>query len=122
MAGENITTIRIHDGGDALGLLTDIAANTDRAAILEAAEALRAEQREERTLGPGHMADLFAAVARRRGPFILKLESELLAYYAAAGDKMSAEGQAEFLAPMRQELNALFRADVEAVIAEARGE
>jgi len=35
---------------------------------------------------------------------------------------MSAEGQAEFLAPMREEMGRLFRADIEAVIREARGE
>jgi hypothetical protein len=111
----------IHVGGR-LEDLVEIAAQTDGKAILEAAEALRAEQREERTLGPGHAADLFAAVARRRGPFILRLEAELMEYYRRCAGQMSVEGQNEFLAPMRRELGALFRADVEAVIADARGE
>jgi hypothetical protein len=86
MASENITTI--HVGGlDALSLLTEIAGSADRKAVLEAAAALKAEEREERSISGDHMATLFEAVARRRGPFILRLERELSAYYAVAGTR-----------------------------------
>jgi hypothetical protein len=51
--------------------LASIAAGTDREAVIKAADALKRDE-----AGPGHMADLWAAVARFRGPYIQALERE----------------------------------------------
>jgi hypothetical protein len=96
--------------------LVEIAAGTDREAVLKAAKAW---EREEAS--PDHMADLFVAVARLRGPYILRLEAEVNAYRRLAGDKATAEGQAEHLARCRDEMRDLLRADIERVTREARG-
>jgi hypothetical protein len=96
--------------------LAEIAAATDRDAVLRAAEALKRDE-----AGPDHMMDLFTAIIRLRGPYILRLEAEISAYYALAGSQRSAEGQAEHLAQHRDEMRRLFRRDPDAIIREAEG-
>ena len=105
--------IIIHVDGKFEGLAS-IAAMTDAEAVRAAGEAWKRDE-----AGPDHMADLFMAVVAMRGPFIARLEAELNAYRRLAGDKVTAEGQAEYLAPLREEMRRLFRTDAEAVIREA---
>jgi hypothetical protein len=99
-------------GGGSFEDLKALAAGTDREAILKAANALKRGE-----AGPGHLADLWAAVARFRGSYIQAFERAGNAYIAGSG---TLEGLNEHLAGQREELGALFRADLEAVIAEAR--
>ena len=70
-------------------------------AILEAAKALRAEEREEKSISARDMFVLFSAAMRRRGPFAQRFEAELNAYYRSV-DKPTAEGQAAHLEPSRR--------------------
>lgn len=106
--------IDIPVGGGRFEDLVSLAAGTDREAILKAADALKREE-----AGPGHMADLWAAVARFRGPYIQAFEREASAYLAGGGTR---EGLNEHLARKREELGALFRIDLAQVIKEAEGE
>jgi hypothetical protein len=101
-------------GGGSFEDLKALAAGTDRQAILEAADALKRHE-----AGPGHVADLWAAVARFRGPYIEAFERVGNAYLASKG---SAEGLGEHMASKREELGALFRIDLAQVIKEAEGE
>jgi hypothetical protein len=103
--------IRI-DGRGGVEALAEIAAGTNREAILKAGQAWK---RDEATLD--HMMDLHTAVLRRRGPYAIAFEREVNAFLAT-GER---EGINEHLAHKRDELRALLRRDIEAVIAEARG-
>jgi hypothetical protein len=80
--------------------------------ILEAAEAWRREGVEVR---PDLAAILFQAVTNRRGPFALFVERE------TAAARRNGEDINEHMAQHRDEMRRLFRADVEAVVREARG-
>jgi hypothetical protein len=92
----------------------------DREAILAAAEALeRAKERDEE-VSPAHMATLFMALMQRRGPYALAFERELNAYHRLTGGKGDSEGQSAHLASHKDELRPLFRADLAAIIREAR--
>jgi hypothetical protein len=102
--------------GSEIAKLAEIAAETDREAVLAAAEALR---RDEASLD--HMMDLHTAVLRFRGPYALALEREVNSYLRLAGDEHSSEGLNEHMGRCWEELRKLFRADIEAVIEEASG-
>jgi hypothetical protein len=85
-------------------------------AVREAGEAMqRADERDEEA-GPSHMAILFQAVLARREPFVERLEHELAEALASGATDLN-----EHIAPLlRGPLRDLFRADIEAVIAEAK--
>jgi hypothetical protein len=98
--------------------LADIAAETDAAAVLAAAEAW--ERDDEDQLSPKHAATLFMAVSRLRGPYIQRLEHEALEYHRLVGGKVTDEGQKEHLEPHQAELRRLFWVDVETIVRELR--
>ena len=94
------------------GSFEAIAANAaaiDREAILRAAAALK---RDEATLD--HMWDLNIAALRFRGPYAIALEREI-SVFLATGER---DGINEHLASKREELRALFKADIAQIIAE----
>jgi hypothetical protein len=105
--------IRI-DGRGGVEALAEIAAGTDRDKILRAGEALR---RDEASLD--HMMDLWEAVMRFRGPYAVAFQREVNVFASGRSD---AESINEHLARKRDEMRALFKTDIEAVIAAARGE
>jgi len=106
--------IDIPVGGGRFEDLVSLAAETDRSAVLKAANALKRGEAE-----PGDMADLWIAVARFRGPYIEAFERAGNAYLAGGGTR---EGLNQHLARKREELAALFRIDLAQVIKEAKGE
>jgi len=98
------------------GSVESMAANAsaiDREAILKAGAALK---RDEASLD--QMFDLHTAALRFRGPYAIALDREVNAFLAT-GER---EGINEHLARKRDELRALLRIDIEAVIAAAEAE
>jgi hypothetical protein len=86
--------------------------------IVAAGEAMRAEEREERSAEPSHMAVLLQAVLARRGAFVLRLEREMSEALASGATDVNEHIQPLLRGPLRD----LFREDCEAVIREAKGE
>jgi hypothetical protein len=97
--------------------LRDIAAETDAAAVIAAAEDWK---RNDGDLSPEHAGVLIKAVLNLRGEFIQTIERKALAYWRSAGEGASAEGQT-YLMPLEDEMRQLFRADIEQVVREAGG-
>ena len=102
-------TIRVD--GTFESLAETAAAATDGAALREAAETWR-----RGGMTPSHFTTLFAALARRRRAFIVRLEAEAT---RIARDQASAE--AEHLALSQGEMRRLFSEDLAAIIEEAEG-
>jgi hypothetical protein len=101
--------------GSIEGLTSIAAATPAREAILEAAEAFEHGDDDERVeVHPRHMLTLYTALICRSSPYVVEVERELAVYQGAK------DGFNEHLAEHRPDLKALFRTDVEAVIAEAR--
>ena len=96
------------------GMASIAAATPSREAILEAAEALKDEQNERRSMHPRHMQVLFSALICRRSPYIVEVEKEMAAYHGPHADFT------KHLVEHRADLRPLFRSELEQIIKEAR--
>jgi hypothetical protein len=106
------TTIKVD--GSLEGMASIAAATPSREAILEAAEALKDEQEERRSMHPKHMQVLFTALICRRGAYIVEVEKEMAAYQGPS------DGFTKHLTEHRADLRPLFRSELEQIIKEAR--
>jgi hypothetical protein len=106
-------TIRIDGSIESLASIA--AATPSRESILEAAEALKDERNERRSMHPRHMMVLMTALICRRSSYIVEMEKEMAVY---RGD----DNFSEYFVRHRPDLRSLFRSEIRKVIEEAKNE